>query len=117
MDSKMPITFYQHIKQPAQVAVWEQLDQRGNTPRRLTSPSNEERITPCDISHHLLEAVTHFKVPEHQREVCQFKLLSLKDQRKIQQLKARDGSLGLNVKTNINSKLYVRNLKLCTYCK
>lgn len=78
IESKMPITFYQHIKRPTQVALWEQLDQRGDTPRRLMSPSNEDHTTPCDTSHHLLELVTHFIVPESQREICQFKLLPLK---------------------------------------
>lgn len=72
-DSNMPITFYQRMKRPAQVALWEQLEQRGNTRRRLTSPSNEQPVTPCDISLHLLElGVTQFAVPEGQREVCQF---------------------------------------------
>lgn len=32
MDSKMQITFYQHIKRLVQVALWEQLNQQGNTP-------------------------------------------------------------------------------------
>lgn len=82
MDSNMPITFYQRIKRPAQVALWEQLDPQGNTRRHLTSPSNEEPITPCDISHHLLELVTQFTVPEGQRKVCQFKPLSLYNCRK-----------------------------------
>lgn len=60
------ITFYQHIKRQT---LWEQLDQRGDTLRRLMSQSNEQHITPCD---------THFIVPEPQRETCPFKLLSLK---------------------------------------
>lgn len=77
MDSNMPITFYRHIKRPAQVALWEQLEQQGNTRRRLTSPSNEQPVTLCDISHHLLELETPFAVPEGPREVCQFKSLSL----------------------------------------
>lgn len=58
------ITFYQHIKRQT---LWEQLDQRGDTLRRLMSQSNEQHITPCD---------THFIVPEPQRETCPFKLLS-----------------------------------------
>lgn len=67
MDSYMPITFYQRIKRQVQLALWEQLDQQGNTQRHLTSPSNEESVEPCDISHHLLERVTPFTVPEGQR--------------------------------------------------
>lgn len=86
-DSNMPITLYQRIKRPSQMALWDQLDQQGNTSRHLTSQSNEEPIAPCDISHHRLEVVTPFTVPEGQREVCQIKSLFMQQQ-KAQRLKA-----------------------------
>jgi len=62
--STMPITFHRRVKRPEQQSLWEQLKWRGGTGRPLTSPGNEQPITPCDISHLLLELVTPFTVPE-----------------------------------------------------
>lgn len=77
MDIDMPINIYPHIKPPTQVALWEQLGQQGNTLGCLTSLSNEEPLTLCDISHHLPQLATPFTFPEGQTEAFPFKCLSL----------------------------------------
>lgn len=52
------------------MALWEQLEQQGKTSAASNERGNEQPITPCDISHHLLQLVTPFTVPGVW-EVCQ----------------------------------------------